>query len=109
MQVFDEQDSGQTDAESIAGELNKKSVGGVTRVAMDLAGDPEGRTDWEQRGIDIWIDRPILCEDDDEWETTTYGLVLAHHLRLLEGTALLHPLHEIPEEAIDGAIQELGL
>ena len=108
-QVFNEQDSGQTDSESIADELNKRSVGGVTRVAMDLAGNPEGRTDWEQRGIDVWIDHPILREDDGEWRTTAYGLTLAHHLQLSEGVALLYPLYDTPEDRVDSAIRELGL
>jgi len=108
--VFDKQGTGQTDSKSIADELNKKAVGGVTRIAKDIAGDPEGRTDWKERGIDVWTERPILFHEDGEgWKTTAYGMVLARHLQLPEGTALLRPLHDIPEEAINSAIEELAL
>lgn len=84
-------------------------MSGVTRVAKDLAGIPEGRSDWKERNIDMWIDRPILRGNNEEWKTTAYGSVLAYHLQLSEGTALLHPLYDIPEEVIDSAIEELDL
>ena len=109
-QIFEKQETEKTNSKSIAGGLNVKSVGSVTRVAMDLAGDPEGRVNWKERGIDVWTDRQMLVrKENGEWKTTAYGSVQAHHLQLPEAVALLHPLSDIPEDAVDSAIEELGL
>lgn len=53
---------------------DRRPVAGITEAARDLAG---ARDVEDFSGRDIWVDRPLLKGDKENWELTVYGKFLA--------------------------------
>lgn len=67
--------------------------GSVTKLARDLQ-DP----DWAA---------PLVRGTKNNWKTTPYGAVLVHYLQSSELVQETSPLHEVPEQTIEAALDEL--
>jgi len=87
-----------------------EATSSVTRLARDLAGvDCRSRN---QRGIDVWVERPILDGSRDEWEITAYGeaatFALQKHLAAQDEIFRPKAVSRYPDELLERALEQVS-